>query len=245
MQPDPPYVNETFSFFVIDRRRRSPARPPGFGRRGILGARAVVNVCMPASRVGRLRAICGHLQPSTAPAAAGSGRYVLPLLAGAALGVVGGEIARRAWCPSSSSSAARLPPLGGPEMTAAERDAEAQLSGLTAADLTVTATASPAQVAAVLEEFGAVIIERAVPENEMEMVNEQLEGCICTEQELRRVERQAVRTRTLPDHREFPEMFLRECLYIITNYRFIIINTESQDDIDYRCWTAAWAPRCW
>ena len=149
-----------------------------------------------------------------------------------------------AWRPSSSGSAARGPPLGGTEMTTAERNAEAQLAGLTAADLTVTATASPAQVAAVLEEFGAVIIERAVPENEMEMVNEQLEGCICTEQELRRVERQAVRTRTQPDHREFPEMFLRECLYIITNYRFII-NTESQDGVDYRCWTAAWAPRCW
>ena len=78
-----------------------------------------------------------------------------------------------------------------PEMTPAERAAEQQLAALTAADLTVPAVASPAEVAAVLEEFGAVIISRAVPEADMDVVDEQLEGCVRTEQELRGVERQA------------------------------------------------------
>ena len=109
---------------------------------------------------GRLRRLSAHLERSAAPAPTGAASALLPLLAGAALGAVGSEVARRRWFPESGRA---RPPLGSSEMTPAERRAERQLAGLTAADLTVRATATPEEVAALLEEFGAVIIERAVP----------------------------------------------------------------------------------
>ena len=110
---------------------------------------------------GRLRRLSTHLERSAAPApTSGAARALLPLLAGAALGAVGSEVARRRWVPESGRA---RPPLGSSEMTPVERRAERQLAGLTADDLTVPATATPEEVAALLEEFGAVIIERAVP----------------------------------------------------------------------------------
>jgi hypothetical protein len=126
----------------------------------------------------------------------GAAGTLLPLLAGVAFGAVATEVARRSRSLSESTRWAR-PPLGGAEMTSAEREAEQQLAELTAADLTVSASATPQQVAAVLEEFGAVIIERAVSEATMDAVDEQLEKCIRTEQELRGVERQAVLARRM------------------------------------------------
>eukprot|EP01043_Picozoa_sp_COSAG02_P003371 COSAG02_NODE_82_length_39723_cov_247.146650_13_plen_284_part_00 len=146
-----------------------------------------------STRLARLNAHLKSSSPATEAAPVGTSA-LLPLLAGAALGAVATGLATRR--PPSKSAWAR-PPLGGADMTSVEIQAEQQLAGLTAADITVSREATPQQVAAVLEEFGAVIIERAVPEATMDAVDEQLETCICAEQKLRGVGRQAVLDRRM------------------------------------------------
>ena len=150
-----------------------------------------------ASSATRLRRLNAHLELST-PARAGAtpagASALLPLLAGTALGALGAEVARRRWPGEGVRS---RPPLGRSGMTPQERRAERKLARLTAADLTVHAASTSEEVAAVLEEFGAVIIERAVPEATMDVVDEQLEACIRMEQQLRGVERQAVLNRRM------------------------------------------------
>ena len=146
----------------------------------------------PSRRLGRLH---GHLAASPA-----AGKELLLLLAGAALGVGAAEARRRRTSDDPDEGAGgsvRRRELGSPEMTRAEQRAEGALVGLMAADLTVAATAPPAEVARVLEDYGAVIIERLLPESTMDRVDEQLERCIQTERSLRGVDRQDVLSRRM------------------------------------------------
>eukprot|EP01046_Picozoa_sp_COSAG06_P068220 COSAG06_NODE_18049_length_906_cov_1.203222_1_plen_205_part_10 len=146
----------------------------------------------PSRRLGRLH---GHLAASPA-----AGKELLLLLAGAALGAGAAEARRRRTSDDPDEGAGgsvRRRELGSPEMTRAEQRAEGALVGLMAADLTVAATAPPAEVARVLEDYGAVIIERLLPESTMDRVDEQLERCIQTERSLRGVNRQDVVSRRM------------------------------------------------
>ena len=134
----------------------------------------------------RLRAVGRGVASPTPEAAAAAG--LLPgLLAGAA---IGGLLGARAagW---RGASARQRPPDDG-SMTAAEAEEEAALKDLSAASLTVPATAPPQEVAAVLEEFGAVIIDKLLPEDTMDTVAAQLEDCQRAEAELRGTELEAV-----------------------------------------------------
>ena len=134
----------------------------------------------------RLRAISRGVAPP-APEVAAAGGLLPGLLAGAA---IGGLLGARAagW----RGSKRQRPPDDG-SMTAAEAEEEAALlTGLSAASLTVPATASPQEAAAVLEEFGAVIIDRLLPEDTMDTVAAQLEDCQRAEAELRGTELEAV-----------------------------------------------------
>ena len=133
----------------------------------------------------RLRAVGRGVAGPTPEAAAAAG--LLPgLLAGAAIGGLLGARAAGWRGPKP-----QRPPDDG-SMTAAEVKQEAGLKGLSAASLTVPATAPPQEVAAVLEEFGAVIIDRLLPEDTMDTVAAQLEDCQRAEAELRGTELEAV-----------------------------------------------------